>query len=59
MSPFRLAAIHLSDSPESKTTHVKHNCARPHNIVKIQLIKAYFINETGINTRQSSYVYKS
>ena len=59
MSPFRLATIHLSESPESKTTHVKHNCARLYNNCKNTTYKDLFINETGINTRQSSYVHKS
>ena len=59
MSPFRLATIHLSESPESKTTHAKHNCARLYNNCKNATYKDLFINETGINTRQSSYVHKS
>ena len=38
-SLFRLMIIHLQVSPESKFTHVKHNCASLCNTVKEQITK--------------------
>ena len=47
-SLFRLAIMHLQESPESTTTRVKHNCASLRDIVKEQITKTWFINETQI-----------
>ena len=46
MGIFRLAIIHLRESPTFKTTHVKDNCASPCNIVKERSTRTWFINET-------------
>ena len=53
-SLFRLAIIHLRESPESSTTSVKHNCASLCNIVKEQNTDLIFQWDTGINIRLSS-----
>ena len=38
--------IHLQESLESKMTRVKHNSAIQCNIIKEQITKTWFINET-------------
>ena len=43
---FSLMIIHLQESPEPKTTNQKHKCASLCNIVKEQITKTWFINET-------------
>ena len=45
MSLFRLVIIYLQDSPESKMSCVKHNCASLGNTEE-QITKTWVINET-------------
>ena len=45
-SLFRLEIIHLRESPMSKMTCVTHNCMSLSNVVKDQITKTWFINET-------------
>ena len=46
MSLLRLAIIDLWESPESKTSSVRHNCTSLFNIVKERITKIWFISET-------------
>ena len=46
ISLYRLVIIHLQESPESKLTCVKPNCASLCNIVEEQITKTWFINQT-------------
>ena len=43
---FRLMIIHLQESLESETTHMKHNSASVCDIVKEWITRTWFISET-------------
>ena len=55
-----LAIIHLRETPNSKATHVKHNCGSLCNIVKEWITKTLICQwDTGINIRPSSFIHFS